>query len=535
MAAHEAFEQLCALSVTGETSAEEFRRLQEHLHECPSCRACYRDYHALLGEGLPALAQPPLGDWKASRFGLKKRFLERTRREGIPITSSRRLMLQPRWAPAAATAVGLLLLMWPSYRVYVQRSEDDERTALLFQRIAELERVVSAKDRPAAVPFSPPPAQPAHPSGRERELANQLAALRAEYDLALAEKAQLREEASHLSAQLDGARDESRTAKAEAENLARTLQQTRGSLARANQDLDSVRSTRSWDEATIAEQRIRFDQLAAKVREQSDILDRERELLTAAKDIRDLMGARNMQVAEVADVGGPRRREIPGRVSYSRERLIYYAFDLENRGDVRKVPHPGMGKARRPFSAAEKSRISPPGRCGGKPLDSSQRRFDSARTNRPRVCHRRASGRQPAADFSTDTVRQPSAAVTQLLIRGCILVWTRRETMRTFGLAVALALALYAGPTATLTGRVTDMTGAVMQGVEVQAINIETGVKISIETNDEGLYRIPQLPPGTYRIVLQKHGFSSIVKPGVKGGVKVDHQGGAKGDHLRQS
>jgi Carboxypeptidase regulatory-like domain len=90
--------------------------------------------------------------------------------------------------------------------------------------------------------------------------------------------------------------------------------------------------------------------------------------------------------------------------------------------------------------------------------------------------------------------------------------------MRTLALAMALTLpaALWASPTAMLTGRVTDITGVVMQGVEVQAINVENGVKISTETNDEGLYRLPQLQPGTYRILLQKHGFRTIVKPGVE-------------------
>src|SRR5262245_29365167 len=90
--------------------------------------------------------------------------------------------------------------------------------------------------------------------------------------------------------------------------------------------------------------------------------------------------------------------------------------------------------------------------------------------------------------------------------------------MRTLALAMALTLpaAIWAGPTAMLTGRVTDTTGAVMQGVEVQAINVETRVKSSTETNDEGLYRFPQLQPGTYRILLQKHGFRTIVKPGLE-------------------
>ncbi|HUQ92787.1 MAG TPA: carboxypeptidase regulatory-like domain-containing protein, partial [Bryobacteraceae bacterium] len=88
--------------------------------------------------------------------------------------------------------------------------------------------------------------------------------------------------------------------------------------------------------------------------------------------------------------------------------------------------------------------------------------------------------------------------------------------MRLLGCLVLLASALWASPTATLTGRVTDPTGAVMPGVEALAINVETGLRMTTETNEEGLYSIPQLAPGTYRIVLRKHGFKMILKLGVE-------------------
>src|SRR5262245_26709913 len=73
-----------------------------------------------------------------------------------------------------------------------------------------------------------------------------------------------------------------------------------------------------------------------------------------------------------------------------------------------------------------------------------------------------------------------------------------------------------AGPTATLTGRVTDTSGAVIAGVKVEATNIETNVTFPGMTNEEGLYNIPNLPPGTYRVVVQKFAFRTIVKPDVE-------------------
>ena len=75
---------------------------------------------------------------------------------------------------------------------------------------------------------------------------------------------------------------------------------------------------------------------------------------------------------------------------------------------------------------------------------------------------------------------------------------------------------LLAGPTATLTGRVTDTTGAVIAGVKVEATNVETNVMFPGETNAEGLYNIPNLPPGTYRVIVQKFAFRTVVKPDVE-------------------
>jgi len=86
-------------------------------------------------------------------------------------------------------------------------------------------------------------------------------------------------------------------------------------------------------------------------------------------------------------------------------------------------------------------------------------------------------------------------------------------------LAVSIAISLPTlaqTPTATLTGRVTDPKGLAIVGAKVQAINIETNAVYSVETKEEGLYRILNIPPGRYRVVVEKEGFAQIVKPDVQ-------------------
>lgn len=75
---------------------------------------------------------------------------------------------------------------------------------------------------------------------------------------------------------------------------------------------------------------------------------------------------------------------------------------------------------------------------------------------------------------------------------------------------------VFSSTSATITGRVTDQQGLVVPGAKVQATNILTNVSYFGETNTEGLYRIPNLPPGEYRLIIQKDGFASIAKPGLE-------------------
>jgi hypothetical protein len=82
---------------------------------------------------------------------------------------------------------------------------------------------------------------------------------------------------------------------------------------------------------------------------------------------------------------------------------------------------------------------------------------------------------------------------------------------------VAVAIPVFAAdPTATLAGRVDDPTGGVVPGTKVQATNVDTNVSYHGETNDVGAYRISGLPPGRYRMIIEKAGFAKIVKPGIE-------------------
>ncbi len=65
---------------------------------------------------------------------------------------------------------------------------------------------------------------------------------------------------------------------------------------------------------------------------------------------------------------------------------------------------------------------------------------------------------------------------------------------------------------AAINGQVTDSQGKVVSGTEVQAVNIDTNVVYATKTNDSGIYAIPAVPPGRYRLLVRKDGFKEINK-----------------------
>lgn len=76
--------------------------------------------------------------------------------------------------------------------------------------------------------------------------------------------------------------------------------------------------------------------------------------------------------------------------------------------------------------------------------------------------------------------------------------------------------AAFGQATAHLTGSVTDASGAVIPGAEVIATHLGTGVERRAQTNEVGLYSIPFLPPGDYRVVVQKTGFRQASREAVR-------------------
>ena len=79
--------------------------------------------------------------------------------------------------------------------------------------------------------------------------------------------------------------------------------------------------------------------------------------------------------------------------------------------------------------------------------------------------------------------------------------------------AVSPAYAQVAG--ATLTGTVTDSSGATLPNAQVTITDVATGVTRTVSSNAAGLYIAPNLLPGSYEVKVVATGFKTQVEKGI--------------------
>ena len=95
-----------------------------------------------------------------------------------------------------------------------------------------------------------------------------------------------------------------------------------------------------------------------------------------------------------------------------------------------------------------------------------------------------------------------------------------RETHKVILAGVVLLLGLptsmLAQENATLSGTVTDSSGAVIPGAAVTATNETTGVAITLVTNESGSYEFTRVPPGIYTLTAEVPGFETGIYSNVE-------------------
>src|SRR5215831_381845 len=93
-----------------------------------------------------------------------------------------------------------------------------------------------------------------------------------------------------------------------------------------------------------------------------------------------------------------------------------------------------------------------------------------------------------------------------------------RSTMKKLWLGIVLALSTvvaYGQGVSQIQGVVKDISGAVIGGAEVKATQTDTGIARTVLSTEDGVYVLPNLPVGPYRLDVSKAGFSTYVQSGI--------------------
>ena len=350
---HDEFLELCAVSTSGQLTQEERKKLDEHLTVCSTCREAIKQYESLVAHAVPALASEELSgevdpgpSWSQQRAeaALLNRIAQEEHRERtreleqpseLPKTSEQVFPLgrgstwQHVWTLYAATALLAVALGICLYQVGIHRGINSAKVIIppIQQNQTSLEAQLSdiARDRELAL---------AQLADRDREIAN----LRKRLVEQSATIAQIKSAQDQLGAERQNdiaAKQDLAQHEAELKNK---LEAAQANIQAVQQKLGTLTKQSAEDQAHAAGLTAQVKDLTAALGERDAALDQKDELLAKDRDIRELMGARDLLVTEVYDVARTGTRKAYGRVFYTRGKsLIFYAYDLNEEPDIKNA------------------------------------------------------------------------------------------------------------------------------------------------------------------------------------------------------
>ena len=87
-----------------------------------------------------------------------------------------------------------------------------------------------------------------------------------------------------------------------------------------------------------------------------------------------------------------------------------------------------------------------------------------------------------------------------------------RSTFITSCVLLAASAAFAQSDRGTITGTISDQTGAVVAGAPIEVKNVETGALFQAASSATGNYTLAQLPVGTYELTVGVPGFARELK-----------------------
>ncbi|KAA6465265.1 hypothetical protein DYQ86_04795 [Acidobacteria bacterium AB60] len=330
---HDEFVALCALYYSGEISEEEWALLQIHMAYCDSCYEKFLEYQRVTADVIPAMAAAAASELGNAPGESDKSFKDAEQRlmgrlnSALPQQEPQRHS-KLRWHPSAAwfaAACGLVLACVFGLKLALIMSRPDAK----------------ATQTPAQAPTVQATGAPPHQDLQQAltRSQEQVASLEHELRTANDRTKQATLAMVGIEKQLETEQNAQQQLSEEKDKLSRQLSSTQT-------ELEGMRSKWATTGTDAAQQLERTAALETEVRELKAALeDREvalsekdrmlaldKDFLSRDRDIRDLIGARNLYIADILDTNeNGRTAKQFGRIFYTKDRsLIFYGFDLDS-------------------------------------------------------------------------------------------------------------------------------------------------------------------------------------------------------------
>ncbi|HWZ26840.1 MAG TPA: hypothetical protein VN037_16300 [Verrucomicrobiae bacterium] len=342
---HDKYKKLGALAAAGNLAPLESAELHAHLRRCEQCDDVFRQYQALTTRGIAILADEfaeGLGQTSWDKDAAFEQLLERIERaqhtppqknrrtyETVPASKLLRVPVRP--IATMLLAAGLILAaVLGSYHLGIRTHSQsvsnvtavplpiDDRLQKIYEEKQQADEALAQQTK-RVVQLQTDGVQ------KEQELGKLRSTLRAFEDRAN----KLQAASSQSEAQLLALSQERDSLTTQLQTLNQSYGMDRTELANLRLERDKTVTHTASLEAKIAE-------LTAANQDQERRLKDTNQYLSSDRDIRELMGARRLYIADVFDVDGSSRTQKPfGRVFYTQGKsLIFYAFDLDREPGV---------------------------------------------------------------------------------------------------------------------------------------------------------------------------------------------------------
>jgi Putative zinc-finger len=340
---HEEFLELCALWTSGALSEADRQKLGSHLAVCPECRKAKQQFEEITDHAIPVIGAGQLEDedvvldepfWSSERA--ESSFLARLRREELEYEPVKRDALSRADVfrlSAAATwrnvwtlyAAGILLAITLGLCAYDAGIKHERHSSALAASIGQHQPTEQSR-RLDEIQHE---ANLAEAQIRDRDVL--IANLRRKIQLKTSELNLFRFRQDQLTNELHIREQRAETSAQHRDELQEQYDTLQKHLLSLQDDLDSARQEVSEAIANKAELQGKVNDLTQVLKDRDSTVAEQDELLSHDRDIRELIGARDLHVAEVYDIAQTGETQKPyGRVFYTEGKsLIFYAYDLD--------------------------------------------------------------------------------------------------------------------------------------------------------------------------------------------------------------